>query len=388
VNGFELSPEQHELRESVARLCADFGDDYWRAVDEARGYPEQFVDALTTAGWLAVLIPEEYGGGGGTLVDAAIVLQTIAESGGDPTCAHAQLYTMGTVLRHGTPEQKARILPRLADGSERLQAFGVTEPDAGSETTNISTFARRTDNGWVVNGSKVWTSRVQHSDYLLLLARTTPRSDGRRKTDGISVFLVDLRDIAPGQLTVTPIVNMINHETNALFFDNMAIPANALVGTEGEGFRYILSGMNAERILIASEAIGDGLFFVRRASKYATERIVFGRPIGANQGVQFPLAQAHADLSAASLLRWQAALLFDRGEQPGFEANAAKLLASQAAWRAANAAMDAFGGYGLASEYGIERKFRETRLTQVAPISNNLVLAYIAQSVLGLPRSY
>jgi acyl-CoA dehydrogenase len=388
MNGFELSPEQHELRESVARLCADFPDDYWRAVDEARGYPEQFVDALTAAGWLAVLIPEEYGGGGGTLVDAAIVLQTIAESGGDPTCAHAQLYTMGTVLRHGSPEQKARILPRLADGSERLQAFGVTEPDAGSETTNISTFAQRTDDGWVVNGAKVWTSRVQHSDYLLLLARTALRSDGRRKTDGISVFLVDLRDIAPGQLTVTPIVNMINHETNALFFDDMVIPANALVGEEGQGFQYILSGMNAERILIASEAIGDGLFFVRRASKYATERVVFGRPIGANQGVQFPIAQAHADLSAASLLRWQAALLFDRGEQPGFEANAAKLLASQAAWRAANAAMDVFGGYGLASEYGIERKFRETRLTQIAPISNNLVLAYIAQSVLGLPRSY
>ena len=386
--GFELSPEQHELRASVARLCADFGDDYWRAVDEARGYPERFVDALTAAGWLAVLIPEEYGGGGGTLVDAAIVLQTIAESGGDPTCAHAQLYTMGTVLRHGSPEQKARILPRLADGSERLQAFGVTEPDAGSETTNITTFAQRTDDGWVVNGSKVWTSRVQHSDYLLLLARTTPRSDGQRKTDGISVFLVDLREIAPGQLTVTPIVNMINHETNALFFDNMAIPANALVGTQGQGFQYILSGMNAERILIASEAIGDGLFFVRRASKYASERVVFGRPIGANQGVQFPIAQAHADLSAASLLRWQAAVLFDRGEQPGFEANAAKLLASQAAWRAANAAMDAFGGYGLASEYGIERKFRETRLTQIAPINNNLVLAYIAQSVLGLPRSY
>jgi acyl-CoA dehydrogenase len=388
MNGFELSPEQHELQDSVARLCADFPDDYWRTVDEARGYPERFVDALTAAGWLAVLIPEEYGGGGGTLVDAAIVLQTIAESGGDPTCAHAQLYTMGTVLRHGSPEQKARILPRLADGSERLQAFGVTEPDAGSETTNITTFAQRTDDGWVVNGSKVWTSRVQHSDYLLLLARTAPRSDGRRKTDGISVFLVDLRDIAPGQLTVTPIVNMINHETNALFFDNMAIPANALVGTEGEGFQYILSGMNAERILIASEAIGDGLFFVRRASKYAAERVVFGRPIGANQGVQFPIAQAHADLSAASLLRWQAALLFDRGEQPGFEANAAKLLASQAAWRAANAAMDVFGGYGLASEYGIERKFRETRLTQIAPINNNLVLAYIAQSVLGLPRSY
>jgi acyl-CoA dehydrogenase len=388
VIGFELSPEQHELRASVARLCADFGDDYWRAVDEARGYPEHFVDALTAAGWLAVLIPEEYGGGGGTLVDAAIVLQTIAESGGDPTCAHAQLYTMGTVLRHGSPEQKARILPRLADGSERLQAFGVTEPDAGSETTNITTFAQRTDDGWVVNGSKVWTSRVQHSDYLLLLARTTPRSDGLRKTDGISVFLVDLREIAPGQLTVTPIVNMINHETNALFFDNMAIPANALVGTQGQGFQYILSGMNAERILIASEAIGDGLFFVRRASKYASERVVFGRPIGANQGVQFPIAQAHADLSAASLLRWQAAVLFDRGEQPGFEANAAKLLASQAAWRAANAAMDAFGGYGLASEYGIERKFRETRLTQIAPINNNLVLAYIAQSVLGLPRSY
>jgi hypothetical protein len=241
--GFELTPEQRNLQESVARLCADFPDEYWRAVDAARGYPEQFVDALTAAGWLAVLIPPEYGGGGGTLVDAAIVLQTIAESGGDPTCAHAQLYTMGTVLRHGSPEQKSRILPRLADGSERLQAFGVTEPDAGSDTTNITTFAQRTDGGWVVNGSKVWTSRVQHSDYLLLLARTAPRGNSARKTDGISVFLIDLRDIAPGQLTVTPIVNMINHETNALFFDNMAIPANALVGEEGQGFRYILSGM-------------------------------------------------------------------------------------------------------------------------------------------------
>lgn len=386
--GFELTDQQNDICQSVARLCEKFPDEYWRSVDDKRGYPEEFVSALTREGWLSVLIPEEYGGGGGSLSDAALVLQTIAESGGDPTCAHAQMYIMGTVLRHGTDEQKARVLPKLADGSERLQAFGITEADAGSDTTSIRTFAKPSGDGWVINGSKMWTSRVQHSDHILLLARTTERENVSRKTDGMSVFLIDLRQIPSDQLTISPVVNMVNHETNALFFEDMWVPATALVGEEGKGFKYILSGMNAERILVASEAIGDGLFFVRRASAYASERIVFGRPIGANQGVQFPIAQAYADITAASLLRWQAAHMFERGDQPGFEANAAKLLASQAAWRAANAAMDAFGGYGLASEYGIERKFRETRLVQVAPISNNLVLSYIGHAVLGLPRSY
>ncbi|HEY6492717.1 MAG TPA: acyl-CoA dehydrogenase family protein [Trebonia sp.] len=384
---FSLSSEQEGIRDAVARLCAGFGDRYWTDVDERREYPDDFVKALTAAGWLSVLIPEEYGGGGGTISDAALILETINRSGGSGAVAHAQMYTMGTVLRHGSAEQKQRYLPGIAAGDIRMQAFGITEPDAGSDTTRITTFARRDGDGYVVNGGKIFTSRFQHSDLMLLLVRTTRYEDVAKKSDGLSVLIVDLREAA-GAIEVRPIKTMLNHETNQLFFDNLRVPAANLVGEEGKGFRYILSGLNAERILVSSEWLGDGHWFIERASAYASEREVFGRPIGANQGVQFPLAQAHAQLEAASLMRWKAAARFERGEQPGFEANAAKLLASQANWAAANAAMDAFGGYGLATEYHIERKFREARLPMVAPVNNNLVLAYIGHSVLGLPKSY
>jgi alkylation response protein AidB-like acyl-CoA dehydrogenase len=384
---FSLSSEQEGIRDAVARLCAGFGDRYWTDVDERREYPDDFVKALTAAGWLSVLIPEEYGGGGGTISDAALILETINRSGGSGAVAHAQMYTMGTVLRHGSAEQKQRYLPGIAAGDIRMQAFGITEPDAGSDTTRISTFARREGDGYIVNGGKIFTSRFQHSDLMLLLVRTTRYEDVAKKSDGLSVLIVDLRE-AGGAIEVRPIKTMLNHETNQLFFDNLRVPAANLVGEEGKGFRYILSGLNAERILVSSEWLGDGHWFIERASAYASEREVFGRPIGANQGVQFPLAQAYAQLEAASLMRWKAAARFERGEQPGFEANAAKLLASQANWAAANAAMDAFGGYGLATEYHIERKFREARLPMVAPVNNNLVLAYIGHSVLGLPKSY
>jgi acyl-CoA dehydrogenase len=384
---FGFTPEQEAIRESVAKLCADFPMTYWREVDERHDYPEAFVQALTDAGWLSVLIPEEFGGGGGTITDAALILETINRSGCNSVSAHAQMYTMGTVLRHGGDEQKRRYLPEIAAGKLRMQAFGVTEPDAGSDTTRISTFARREGDEYVVNGGKIFTSRFQHSDLLLLLARTTRYEDVDRKSDGISVLIVDLRE-AGNSITVRPIKTMVNHETNQLFFDDLRVPVGNLVGEEGKGFRYILSGLNAERILVCSEWLGDGYWFIEQASRYASERVVFGRPIGANQGVQFPLAQAYAQLEAASLLRWKAAALFDRGEQPGFEANAAKLLASQANWAAANAAMDTFGGYGMTTEYDIERKFREARLGIVAPVNNNLVLAYIGHSTLGMPKSY
>lgn len=384
---FGFSPEQEAIRESVAKLCSDFPATYWRDVDERREYPESFVGALTDAGWLSVLIPEEFGGGGGTISDAALILETINRSGCNSVSAHAQMYTMGTVLRHGSEEQKRRYLPEIAAGKLRMQAFGVTEPDAGSDTTRITTFARRDGDHYVVNGGKIFTSRFQHSDLLLLLARTTRYEDVARKSDGISVLIVDLRE-AGEAITVRPIQTMVNHETNQLFFDDLRVPVENLVGEEGKGFRYILSGLNAERILVSSEWLGDGYWFIEQASRYASERVVFGRPIGANQGVQFPLAQAYAQLEAASLLRWKAAALFDRGEQPGFEANAAKLLASQANWAAANAAMDTFGGYGMTTEYDIERKFREARLPMVAPVNNNLVLAYIGHATLGMPKSY
>jgi acyl-CoA dehydrogenase len=382
-----MTPERVAIRDAVAQLCSRFGHDYWTALDRERKYPVEFVKALTDGGWLSILIPEEYGGGGLGLMEAAIVLETIDRSDGTAVAAHAQMYTMGTVLRHGNPEQKRRYLPDIASGKLRLQAFGVTEPNAGSDTTRISTAAVRKGDHYIVNGQKVWTSRVQHSDLMLLLVRTTPYDDVQRKTDGLSVLLVDLRE-AGDALTVKPIRTMENHETNEVFIQNLKVPVENLIGEEGQGFRYILSGMNAERILLASEVLGDGYWFIERASKYASERVVFGRPIGQNQGVQFPLAQAYAQLEAASLMRWKAAALFDAGEQPGFESNAAKLLASQATWAAAQAAMDAHGGYGLAEEYGIERKFRESRLFLVAPISNNLVLAFIAHNVLGMPKSY
>jgi acyl-CoA dehydrogenase len=384
---FQLTADQLTIQEAVSDLCSRFPEQYWRDCDANLQYPEKFVDALAEAGWLAVLIPEEHGGGGGTVSDAALILETINRSGGSGVPAHAQMYTMGTILRHGSDEQKKRLLPKIATNEIRLQAFGVTEPDAGSETTKIRTFARREGDEYVVNGAKIWTSRFQHSDYLLLLCRTEKYEDVEKKTDGLSILLVDIKE-AGDSIRVRPIRTMTSHETNEVIFDNLRVPVENRVGEEGKGFRYILSGLNVERILVASESLGDGYWFVERAAQYANERVVFDRPIGANQGVAFPLARAYADLEAASLMRWKAASLFDAGGNPGFEANAAKLLASTATWAAANAAMDTFGGYGLAVEFGIERKFREARLPMVAPVNNNLVLAYIGQHVLGLPKSY
>jgi len=383
----QLTEDQVAIRDGVAELCARFPEEYWQRVDAKHEYPEEFVDALSRAGWLSILIPEEYGGGGLGMTEAALVLETINRSGGTGIPAHAQMYTMGTILRHGSQEQKERFLPEIAGGSLRLQAFGVTEPDAGTDTTRIRTSAVRDGDHYVVNGGKIFTSRFQHSDLMLLLVRTTKYEDVQKKTDGISALLVDLRE-AGDQIKVRPIETMPNHETNQLFFDDLVVPVGNLIGEEGKGFRYILSGMNAERILVASENLGDGFWFVEKASAYATQREVFGRPIGKNQGIQFPIAQAYAQLEAAGLMRWKAAAMFDAGQQAGMEANAAKLLASQATWAAANAAMDTFGGYGMAVEYGIERKFREARLPIVAPVSNNLVLAYIGQNVLGMPKSY
>ncbi|MGH3314792.1 MAG: acyl-CoA dehydrogenase family protein [Nocardioidaceae bacterium] len=384
---FQLTEDQVAIRDGVAELCTRFPEEYWQRVDAKHEYPDEFVEALSRAGWLSILIPEEYGGGGLGMTEAALVLETINRSGGTGIPAHAQMYTMGTILRHGNEEQKQRFLPEIASGSLRLQAFGVTEPDAGTDTTRIRTSAVRNGDHYVVNGGKIFTSRFQHSDLMLLLVRTTKYEDVEKKTDGISALLVDLRD-AGDQIKVRPIETMPNHETNQLFFDDLIVPVDNLIGEEGKGFRYILSGMNAERILVASENLGDGFWFIEKSSAYATQRQVFGRPIGMNQGIQFPIAQAYAQLEAAALMRWKAAAMFDAGEQAGMQANAAKLLASQATWAAANAAMDTFGGYGMAVEYGIERKFREARLPVVAPVSNNLVLAYIGQNVLGMPKSY
>ena len=379
--------EQLALRDTVANLCGDFGEEYWRELDWRREYPAEFVKALTDAGLLAVLIPEEYGGGGGSITDGAIILETINRSGGTGVPAHAQMYTMGTVLRHGSEEQKQRWLPEIAAGRLRLQSFGVTEAEAGSDTTRIATTAVREGDHYRVNGAKMWTSRVEHTDLMLLLVRTTPRDQVERKYDGLSTLVVDLRE-AGDAIQVEPIRTMVNHETYAVYYDDLLVPVENRIGEEGQGFRFILSGMNAERVLVGSEILGDGYYFIDRASAYASERVVFGRPIGQNQGIQFPIAQAYAQLEAASLLRWKAAEMFETGDQPGFEANAAKMLASQATWEAANAAMTTFGGYGMATEYGIERKFREARLQLIAPVSNNLVLAYIAHKVLGMPKSY
>jgi alkylation response protein AidB-like acyl-CoA dehydrogenase len=384
---YQLTDEQASIRDAVADLCRNFPQEYWTEKDQKLEYPEEFVDALGEAGWLSVLIPEEYGGGGGTVTDAAIVLETISRSGGTGVPAHAQMYTMGTILRHGNEEQKKRLLPEIAANRLRLQAFGITEPDAGTDTTRIRTFAERDGDTYVVNGGKIWTSRFQHSDYMLLLVRTTRYEDVEKKTDGLTVLLVDLRE-AGDSIVARPIRTMTAHETNELTITDLRVPVANRIGEEGRGFRYILSGLNVERILVASEVIGDGFWFIDRATQYAREREVFGRPIGQNQGVQFPLAQAYANLEAASLMRFKAAAMFDDGLNPGFEANAAKLLGSKANWEAANAAMDTFGGFGLAEEYGIERKFREARLPVVAPINNNLVLAYIGHQVLGMPKSY
>ncbi len=379
------SSEHDALRAGVREVVERFDGAYWRALEPDR-YPEEFVAALTDAGFLGALVPEEYGGGGATVTEASVILEEISASGGNPSACHAQMYIMGTLLRHGSDEQKRRYLPSIAGGSLRLQAFGVTEPGAGSETSRIRTRAERVAEGWRINGQKIWTSRALYSDLMILLARTTPYEDVEKKTDGLSVFIFDMRDL--DGLTIKPIATMMNHNTTEVFFDDVVIPADALIGEEGRGFRYILDGMNAERILIASECIGDGRFVLERAVAYTNEREVFGRPIGANQGVQFPLARAYAQLCAANLVRFEAARKFDAGEACASEANMAKLLASEASWAAANAALDAHGGFGFAVEYDIERKFRETRLYQVAPINNNLVLAYLGQHVLGLPRSY
>jgi acyl-CoA dehydrogenase len=378
-------PEHDDLRAAVRAVCAAFPGSYWQGL-EPSGYPTEFVEALTRAGYLGALVPETYGGGGATLTQAAVILEEVSASGGNPAACHAQMYIMGTLLRHGSEEQKQHWLPKIASGELRLQAFGVTEPTAGSETTKIRTRAERVRNGWLVNGHKIWTSRAEHSDLMLLLARTTPLDEVESKTDGLSTFLVDMRDAAG--LTITPIATMMNHSTTEVFFEDLLLPEDALVGELGQGLRHVLDGMNAERILIASECIGDGRFLLERATAYANQREVFGRPIGANQGVQFPLARAYMQLRAADLVRLDAAARFDGGEPCGAEANMAKFLASEASWAAANAALDVHGGFGFAVEYDIERKFRETRLYQVAPINNNLVMAYVGQHVLGLPRSY
>jgi alkylation response protein AidB-like acyl-CoA dehydrogenase len=375
-----------EIREAVRRLCADFDGPYWRGLEPDR-YPTEFVQALTENGWLAALIPEEYGGSGLNLTAAAVILEEISASGGNPSACHAQMYVMGTVLRHGSEQQKSHWLPKVASGEVRLQAFGVTEPEAGSDTTKIRTTARRTESGYRIDGQKIWTSRAEHSDLMVLLARTTPAEQVERKTEGLSVFLVDMK--AAGEaLTIRPIKTMMNHATTEVFIDGLEVPESARIGEEGAGFRYILDGMNAERILIASECVGDGRWFVETGARYASERTVFGRPIGANQGVQFPLARAHAAIEAASLMRYRAASLFEAGEKCAAEANMAKLLASEASWAAANACLDAHGGFGFAEEYDVERKFRETRLYQTAPVANNLVLAFLGQHALGMPRSY
>ena len=378
-------PEYDDLRAGVREICEAYPGEYWRGL-EPETYPQEFVDALTQAGYLAALIPEEYGGGGATLTEASIIMEEIAASGGNPAACHAQMYVMGTILRHGSPEQKQQYLPQIANGTLRLQAFGVTEPGAGSETTRIRTKAERVPEGWRINGQKIWTSRALYSDLMLLLARTTPYDECAKPTDGLSTFLINMREVEG--ITIKPIKTMMNHNTTEVFLDDVIIPADALVGEEGKGFRYILDGMNAERILIASECIGDGRFLLEKAVAYANERVVFDKPIGANQGVQFPLAKAYAQLRAADLVRFDAAAKYDAHVKCAAEANMAKLLASEASWAAANAALDTHGGFGFAVEYDIERKFRETRLYQVAPINNNLVLAYVGQHVLGLPKSY
>jgi acyl-CoA dehydrogenase len=383
---FSVPAELKEIRAAVRELCKGFPGEYWRGLEPDR-YPEEFVAGLTEHGWLAALIPEEYGGAGLGLTAASVILEEINASGGNAGACHAQMYTMGTILRHGSEEQKDRYLPKIAAGELRLQAFGVTEPTVGSDTTSIQTTAERVDGGYVIRGQKIWTSRALHSDLMLLLARTTPLEQVERKTEGLSTFIVDMK--AAGEaLQIRPIRTMMNHATTEVFLDGVQVPADALVGEEGKGFRYILDGMNAERILIAAECIGDGRWFVERASRYASERIVFARPIGQNQGVQFPIARAHAAIEAADLVRYKAAWLFEQGLPCGAEANLAKLLGSEASWQAANTCLDTHGGFGFAEEYDVERKFRETRLYSIAPVSNNLILAYLGQHVLGLPRSY
>ncbi|MEX0958795.1 MAG: acyl-CoA dehydrogenase family protein [Burkholderiales bacterium] len=377
-----------DIRDAVRGLCAQFPDEYHRRIDEARGYPEEFVDALTKAGWMAAMIPQEYGGSGLGLTEASVIMEEINRCGGNAGACHGQMYNMGTLLRHGSDEQKRAWLPKVASGELRLQSMGVTEPTSGTDTTKIKTTAVKKGDRYVVNGQKVWISRIQHSDLMILLARTTPLAEVKKKSEGMSIFMVDLREAIGTGMTVRPIRNMVNHETNELFFDNLEIPVENLIGEEGRGFRYILDGLNAERTLIAAECIGDGYWFVDRAAKYASERIVFDRPIAQNQGVQFPIAETYIEVEAANLMRWKACALFDARQPCGAEANMAKYLAAKASWEAANACLQVHGGFGFAAEYDIERKFRETRLYQVAPISTNLILSYIAEHVLGMPRSF
>ena len=380
-----------ELREGVRALCARFDSAYWQRVDAERGYPEAFVDALTGAGWLAAMIPTEYGGSGLGLTEASVIMEEINRSGGNAGACHGQMYNMGTLLRHGSEAQKRTWLPSIAAGELRLQSMAVTEPSTGSDTTRLATMAVRQGDRYVISGQKVWTSRLQHSDLMVVLARTTPLPEVKRRSEGMSVLMVDLRDAlsgAHGGINVRPIANMVNHETNEVFFDRLEVPSENLIGEEGQGFRYILDGLNAERTLIAAECIGDGYWFVDRARRYASERVVFGRPIGQNQGVQFPIAETYIEIEAANLMRFHAASLFDAGKPCGAEANMAKLLAAKASWEAANVCLQTHGGFGFACEFDVERKFRETRLYQVAPVSTNMIFSYVAEHVLGLPRSF
>jgi acyl-CoA dehydrogenase len=380
--------DYQDIREAVRALCAEFPAEYFRKVDEARAYPEEFVTALTQAGWLAALIPEEYGGSGLGLTEASVIMEEINRAGGNSGACHGQMYNMGTLLRHGSKAQKELYLPKIASGELRLQSMAVTEPTTGTDTTKIKTTAVRKGDRYVINGQKVWISRIQHSDLMILLARTTPLSEVTKKSEGMSIFVVDLREAIGKGLSVQPILNMVNHETNELFFENLEIPAENLIGEEGKGFKYILDGLNAERTLIAAECIGDGYWFIDKVTKYVNEREVFGRPIGQNQGVQFPIAKAYVNIEAANLMRYKACSLFDAHQACGAEANMAKMLAADASWEAANACLQFHGGFGFAAEYDVERKFRETRLYQVAPISTNLILAYIGEHVLGMPRSF
>ncbi|MFT3972115.1 MAG: acyl-CoA dehydrogenase family protein [Amaricoccus sp.] len=383
-----VADQHQDIRDAVRALCAEFPDEYHRKVDEARAYPEEFVDALTKAGWMAALIPEQYGGSGLGLTEASVIMEEINRSGGNSGACHGQMYNMNTLIRHGSEEQRQKYLPKIATGELRMQSMGVTEPTTGTDTTKIKTTAVKKDGRWVVNGQKVWISRVQHSELMILLARTTPLSEVAKKTDGMSIFIVDVQEAMKSGMTVRPILNMVNHETNELFFDNLEIPEENLIGEEGKGFKYILTGLNAERTLIAAECIGDGYWFTERVSKYVCERNVFGRPIGQNQGVQFPIAEAYIEIEAANLMRFEACRLYDAHEDCGAQANMAKYLAAKASWDAANACLQFHGGFGFACEYDVERKFRETRLYQVAPISTNLILSYVAEHVLGLPRSF
>ena len=386
--GYRDTDDYQDIREAVRALCAQFPDEYHRKVDAARAYPEEFVQALTAAGWLAALIPEAYGGSGLGLTEASVIMEEINRSGGNSGACHGQMYNMNTLVRHGSEEQRQKYLPRIAAGELRLQSMGVTEPTTGTDTTKIKTMAVKKGDRYVINGQKVWISRVQHSDLMILLARTTPLAEVTKKSEGLSIFLVDIAEAMSAGMQVRPIRNMVNHETNELFFDNLEIPEENLIGEEGKGFKYILTGLNAERALIAAECIGDGYWFTDRVTKYVSEREVFGRPIGQNQGVQFPIAEAFIEIEAANLMRYRACALYDAGKPCGAEANMAKYLAAKASWEAANACIQFHGGFGFAAEYDVERKFRETRLYQVAPISTNLILSYVAEHVLGMPRSF